>query len=284
MRVSVYITSYNQRNYLIEAIESILVQTLAPSQIIIVDDGSEDGSQKVISEYASRYPSLIIPIFHSENHGIARTRNDALRSITGDFVTYLDGDDRFLPEKIEKELYLLQANPAHQIVFSNYRYIDGKGKCLRVWANEIEAPPSGYVFFDTFSRNFPKNTLFRNEFVNADCYHEVGYYDDRLKTHEDWDMKIRLTKHFSVIFCPDILIEYRIHKKGLSRARPSLRLDSISLVYKKNKKLLKDLTLRQRFFVSNRLLRFYLRLYRQSLRQTLSEKELYRLIKSRSPG
>ena len=109
-RISVYITSYNQKEYLVEAIDSVLNQTLKPFEIIIVDDCSTDGSREVIAGYALRYPDLVNPIYHTRNQGVAQARIDALQMVTGDYVTYVDGDDRYLPTKLEKEARLLQEN------------------------------------------------------------------------------------------------------------------------------------------------------------------------------
>ncbi|MBT7715794.1 MAG: glycosyltransferase family 2 protein, partial [Deltaproteobacteria bacterium] len=87
MKISVFITSYNQKKFLIEAIESVLNQTLSPFQIIVVDDSSKDLSQEVIAGYAARYPNLITPIFHKRNTGVAQVRIDALNAVNGDYVT-----------------------------------------------------------------------------------------------------------------------------------------------------------------------------------------------------
>ena len=95
MKISVYISSYNQKEYLQVAIESVLNQTFLPYEIIIVDDCSSDGSQELIKEYSKKY-SFIRYVFHKENKGIAQVRITALSKVTGDFVTYLDGDDLYL--------------------------------------------------------------------------------------------------------------------------------------------------------------------------------------------
>ena len=103
MNISVYIPSYNQGKFLAQAIESVLAQTRCPRQLILIDDGSSDGSQDVIAAYAARHPRLITAIYHDRNQGIPRTRNAALQAVTGDCVTYVDADDRLLPTKLERE-------------------------------------------------------------------------------------------------------------------------------------------------------------------------------------
>ncbi len=100
-KISVFITSYNQKKFLVEAIESVLSQTLKPVELIIVDDRSTDGSQEVIGEYARRYPDLIRPYYQEMNVGIAANKAFAQQHVNGDWLTYLNGDDRFLPQKLE---------------------------------------------------------------------------------------------------------------------------------------------------------------------------------------
>src|SRR4030042_4703334 len=176
MRISVYIPSYNQKEYLVEAIESVLNQTLKPSQIVLVDDCSTDGSREVVAGYASRYSDLITPIYHTENGGVACSRIDGVEAATGDYVSHVDGDDRFLPTKLENEATLLQDKGDVQIAFSDYYYITADGSRTGSWADS-DKPPVGDVFCRTFSRDLPKRSLFRNELPNRRAWKDIGYYD-----------------------------------------------------------------------------------------------------------
>jgi glycosyltransferase involved in cell wall biosynthesis len=152
MKISVFITSYNQRDYLVEAIESVLNQTLQPFEIIIVDDCSTDGSQEVIEEYAQKYPDLIRSFYHEQNIGIPRNKSFALEQVQGDLVTYVDGDDRFLPRKLEMELQTLMNHPEARIVYSNVYHINPKGRRSHLWYSGDTSPPTGYVFREAFAR------------------------------------------------------------------------------------------------------------------------------------
>ena len=149
-RISVFITSYNQKAYLIEAIDSVLNQTLKPFEIIIVDDCSNDGSQELIATYAKKFPDLIKPFFHENNLGIPRNKSFALAQVRGDLVTYLDGDDRFLPDKLEKEINCLKKNPDAKIIFSNVYITDSDGQRKGTWIENNNLPPTGYVFLQVF--------------------------------------------------------------------------------------------------------------------------------------
>jgi glycosyltransferase involved in cell wall biosynthesis len=251
-RISVYITSYNQKAYLGEAIDSVLAQTLLPCEIVIVDDCSTDRSQELIEGYRSRYPDLIVPVYHSCNQGVARTRTDALRTVAGDYVTYVDGDDRFLSTKLEKEARVLEENPGTGIVFSNYYYISEDGVRSGVWADG-EDPPQGCVFRQTFARRFPRRSLFRNELVNYQAWKRVGSYDPALGVYEDYEMRIRLTKQLSVAYCDEPLAEYRVHGAGLSRGKAVQQLAALEYIYEKNRHLLNDLSMVERRDVQREL-------------------------------
>ena len=245
MRISVYITSYNQKNYLIEAIDSLLNQTLRPFQIIIADDCSTDGSQEVISGYTSHYPDLITPIYHAQNQGVSQTRIDALQAVTGDYVSRVDGDDRFLPTKLEKEAKSLRDNPNAQIAFSDHYFMRVNGIHTGVWAGK-ESPPQGYVFRQTFARDFPRHSLFKMDLVNYQAWMKVGTYDPNLSLYEDYDMCIRLTKHLQVTYYAEPLSERRIHHLGLSGAKAAQHLAALEYIYRKNKPLLDDLSVLER--------------------------------------
>lgn len=241
-RVSVYITSYNQKSWLREAIDSVLAQTVTPHEIIIVDDASEDGSQALIEQYRKQHPSLIKPILHSRNLGIARSRIDALNAVTGDYVTYVDGDDRFMPEKLEHELATLAANPGVELVYSNFYFIDAKGARTALWAEDNDAVYAGWIFPYVFAREFPKRTLFRNELVAYAALQRTGFHDPELELYEDFELRIRLTLGLQAAYCDRPLAEYRRHGGSLSHADLRGHMAALDYIYTKNAALLSVLT------------------------------------------
>jgi glycosyltransferase involved in cell wall biosynthesis len=142
-RVSLIITSYNQQEYLREAIESAINQTAAPFEIIVADDHStKDGSVEIIREYAANYPGLVRGLFQEKNVGIPKNRNSALRMVNGDYVTILDGDDRLLPRFIERHVAVLIANPQAHVSYSNRYDINQRGERR---SHDRAAQPSGDV-------------------------------------------------------------------------------------------------------------------------------------------
>jgi glycosyltransferase involved in cell wall biosynthesis len=281
MKISVFITSFNQKQYLIEAIDSVLAQTLPPSEIVIVDDCSQDGSQELIAGYASRYPDLIKPIYHVVNRGVSQTRIDALNAVTGDCVTYVDGDDRFLVDKLEREAQVLQRLSTIKIVYANNYYITAEGVRTRVWADE-EQPPEGDVFYQTFARDFPRHNLFRMELVDYRAWKRVGFHDPNLRLYEDWDMRIRLTKHYRVAYCKELLSEIRVHSKGLSSAGAAEHLAALEQIVLKNEPLLDDIESEKRDHVYQRLGEHRARMMRRAAREVLDVESGQRTARERA--
>ena len=104
-KVSVIIPNYNYARFIGEAIESVLAQTYQPLEIIVVDDASTDDSIKVIESFGDK-----VKLIRQENGGVGKARNTGARNAGGDFLAFLDADDIWLPEKIEKQIKLFQSN------------------------------------------------------------------------------------------------------------------------------------------------------------------------------
>ena len=112
--VSVMIGVYNGERYLGEAIESVLAQTHSPVELIVVDDGSTDGSGEIAASYG---PS--VRCIRQERGGMAASRNRAIREASGDFFAFLDADDRFPPAKLERQLAVFDAEPELDVVYGH---------------------------------------------------------------------------------------------------------------------------------------------------------------------
>ncbi|WP_373056915.1 glycosyltransferase family 2 protein [Zunongwangia sp. H14] len=234
MNISVYITSYNQKNYLKDAIESVLKQTVKPIEIIVVDDFSNDGSQELISQYTKEYPS-IKPIFNSKNLGISKVRNIGLLNATGDYVTYLDGDDVYLSHKLEIESRIIQKEKC-DVAFSNHMYVEPKdlNEVKWIWtSSDFNLSKKENLFIKTICRDFPRSTLYRNELVRRSLLERIGLYDENLEIYEDFDFKIRLAKIAKVKFSLEPTTKNRISRCGLSTKRKEVHRECLYYIFKK---------------------------------------------------
>lgn len=268
MNVSVIITSFNQRAYLTEAIRSVLRQSLQPCQIIVVDDASTDGSPETIAAYARVYPHLIEPIYHGRNQGVARSRNDALARACGDYVTYLDGDDRLLPDKLALEADRLLRTGA-DAVYSDYYTMDAGGYRTGRWS-QGRLLPEGDIFPQVMGRRFPGGNLFRYELVNYRLWQEVGFYDEGLSLYEDWEMRVRLAHRlrFTAVQMPQS--EIRRHHAGLSSAPTSAHLEAVEYIANKHAGLINALSPDAQTDVRRGLAAWRARLLRRAAQESLS--------------
>jgi glycosyltransferase involved in cell wall biosynthesis len=245
MNISVGISSYNQLGYLIEAVESALAQTRRPAEIIVVDDASTDSSRQAIGGYASRFPDLIRPILLEQNVGITAVRNRILDEAAGDYLTYLDGDDTWMPTKLEKESELLAEGRFADAAFTNVHYTSADGVYLRAWASD-RPPPQGNILPQVIARAFPRRNLFRCELVPCAIWREAGYHDGRLPLYIEWDMRIRLSTRLRWAYVDEPLQTYRLHGTGMASQSTADHLISLDMIEAKHRNLIDGLNERDR--------------------------------------
>ncbi len=205
--VSAIIPNYNYSQYLREAIESVLGQTYSKLEIIVVDDGSEDNSRQIIKSYADK----IKPIFQ-QNQGVAAARNRGVAESNGEYIAFLDADDAWLPEKIEKQVELLISNPELGLVYVNVMEIDGEGREI----NERSDGLSGWVGKDLLL--FERPVVLgggSGVMIPRTVFDQVSGFDPQMSTSADWDLYFRIGSRFPVDFVSEKLLRYRIHNSNM---------------------------------------------------------------------
>jgi len=227
-KISIIITSYNHRAYLVEAIDSVLAQTLMPHEIIVADDMSSPGSQDTIREYEREFPALVKGVFQTERCGIPRNRNTALRAVTGDYVGILDGDDWFLPRKLEQQVEALRQCPGARLAYGNFRIVDSQRKPLRVkWS---EPQPSGLVFPDIARC---KAGLLRTLIVEYQAVKDAGFMDERFPRYDGLWLTIKLAATCKIAYVNDILLDKRDHPTSDSKTSTlHERLHDLAAIYR----------------------------------------------------
>ena len=191
--VSCIIVSYNNCKYIKQAITSVVNQTMSISEIIVADDGSTDGSREILTSLANQYSNIRL-IFREKNLGVSANRDLAIREAQGDFITTLDGDDYYFPQKIEKEyLSLNQSNSF--IAYSDIQLVNASGQYIR--KRDISA-------FLSLNKQEKLRCLAlrlvdipRDMLVLKKAYIEVGGINHNIDRYEDWDFKIRLANQYS---------------------------------------------------------------------------------------
>jgi glycosyltransferase involved in cell wall biosynthesis len=219
--VSVVIPSYNSACFVCEAVESVLGQTYRDLDIIVVDDGSNDETAEVLDRFRGRIRYVFQP-----NQGLSAARNRGIREASGELIAFLDADDVWLPEKLEKQLACLAANPRAALVHSDVIFWDQEpGDKHRKENGRSEFDGPCYERFLVNSRVLPSATVIRRE-----CLAKVGLFDESLRRVEDYDLWFRLARHYELAYVDEALLLYRIHPSSLSRNHLAMRLGELLVV------------------------------------------------------
>lgn len=212
--VTVVIPAYNARAYIGEAIESVLRQTVSVEAIIVVDDGSSDGTfEHVQEQYRDQ-----VTLYRQQNAGATAARNVGIREATTEFVQFLDADDRLHPTKMERTLQAFDAgDPDVGLVCTRYRYVDASGQPM-AQRPTIE-PPAGHIFCELLRSNGTAILLStcmvrRSVLVEVGMFRELG---PNYATAEDWDLFLRIAARYRIAAVREILVDYRWHGENISR-------------------------------------------------------------------
>jgi glycosyltransferase involved in cell wall biosynthesis len=204
-RVSVVIPCYNTGRYLREAIESVLAQTVAPHELVVVDDGSTDDSASI----ASGIPG--VRLVSQANQGVSEARNRGLRETQGDFVVFHDADDRLLPRAIEIGLEQIEAHPECGFVYGFSRYIGSDGTPFEIETPERVEDASYARMLEGSALVPPSCAMFRRSAIEA-----VGGFTRGQALAEDYDFYLRMTQRFPVYCHNRDVVEYRRHAQNAS--------------------------------------------------------------------
>lgn len=234
--VSVVVTSYNQRESLERAVNSVLNQTYQNTQIVITDDYSTDDSRDYLIKLKEQYPNKVKLVFQEQNVGIPKNKNAGFKACDGELISYLDGDDFYYPEKIEKEVNCFLEKPHLDIVYSNFQYIDINDVQFRIWADNAWSALRGYIFPAVICREFPKNTLYRCELMKKKVLKSINYYDENIRAYHDWDSRIRMTKNANVGYSNYIGSAYVDDPAGISKTEKKQQLMQ-EMIYVINKNM-----------------------------------------------
>ena len=205
-RVSVCIPSYNYATYLPIALDSILAQTYADYEIIVVDDGSPDDSQAIAESYSGRYPGKVRVFTHPgrANRGVSATCNLAIEKSQGEYFAWLGSDDVWYPGKLARQVDELDRYPHVGMTYSYADVIDTRGvKTGEVTGRDITRDVLPMLVASNF---IPHLTAFHRR----SCLENSGYYDEALQ-YSDWEMWLKMANFYSISFINQSLAMYRVH-------------------------------------------------------------------------
>jgi glycosyltransferase involved in cell wall biosynthesis len=222
--VTVVIPCYNQAHFLGEAIESVLSQGYKNFEIIVVDDGSTDDT----SEVASRYQK--VHLIRQENQGLSAARNRGLSESEGEYVVFLDADDRLLPNALEVGVRELEAHPECAFAFGYHTNIAIDGSPLAT-SHPPHNEPDQYLALLRRCYIRMHAVMYRRS-----VFETVGGFDTSLSASEDYDMYLRITREYPVHHHGEVVAEYRRrHGKNMT-GNPALILSTSVSVHRSQRK------------------------------------------------
>ena len=223
--VTVIIPCYNDGEYIMEALQSLYKQTLLPEKIIVVDDGSNVITRKILSSI--NHP--LVQVIYQENKGVSAARNLAISLAVTNYIVNLDADDYYEPTFIEKAVVVLNQDQEVVAVSSYHRIFNGSDSI------EIETPIGGKLKDFIVKNNCSSNTMFRKK-----AWLTVGGFDEAMREgYEDWEFWIAVLKQGGEIhILQEVLSHYRI--KAVSRDQNALQKHDFELrqyIYLKHKEM-----------------------------------------------
>ena len=197
--VSVVIPTYNRKEMVQEAVESVLSQTYRDFELIVVDDGSEDGTGEVLRE---KFGERIIYLYQ-KNQGVSRARNRGIETSRGKYIAFLDSDDLWLKKKLERQVQFMQQNPEAMICYTDEIWIR---RGVRVNPKKKHAKHSGWIYPQCLPLCIisPSSVLMRRELLE-----EVGGFDPEFPVCEDYDLWLRVALRYPIHLIPEKLIVKR---------------------------------------------------------------------------
>lgn len=194
--VSIIMPAYNVASYISEAIESVIAQSFKNWELIIIDDGSKDATQKIVSQYI---PHKQISYFYQENKGVSSARNTAIAKSKGIYIFPLDADDKINSNFLEQAVKVMQEDQEVELVYGNVTYFG-------TMKEQFVLPEY------TYKKLFVQNLIVVSALFKKASFKKTNGYDERLPFFEDWDLWLQLLNSNSkVVKLNKVALYYRKH-------------------------------------------------------------------------
>jgi glycosyltransferase involved in cell wall biosynthesis len=215
--VSVIIPAFNRVDYIDQTVRSVLEQTYPSIELIVVDDGSSDGTFEKLQNYGGGLKLLTHQ--NNSNMGQSASINLGLRESRGKYIAILDSDDYWAYDKIEKQVAFLERHTDVGLVYTNGYGVDSDGNMIYSFYDErhIEQNDPNAVLLDCYIL-LPQSSL-----VRKSVFDKAGYFEDQYRAAQDHDMLIRIAEITELAYLPQYLFYYRRHANSISNKNQKLR-------------------------------------------------------------
>lgn len=208
-KVSIIIPAYNTRHFLPQTVSSALSQTWQDFELLIVDDGSTDGTGQWVAEQTDPRIHLV----RQPNQGAAAARNTGIKHAKGKYIAFLDADDLWEVDKLKKQVAVLDSLSEVGLVHTAIHYIDENGDSIN---RILGVRGEGNVWREVVTDNPVR--CGSTPLIRRECFDKLGVFDTSLSFAEDWEMWIRIARHYQFATINEPLVAYRQHKTNMTKS------------------------------------------------------------------
>lgn len=217
-KVSVIITCYNEAVFVDKALKSVLNQSFQDFNTCVVDDGSEDNTREIIQPYVKKHD---IKYIYQKNRGLPAARNKGIQNSKNQYIAFLDADDSWLIQKLEKQIQYAEKHPKTALIYSDFYRYNKKGERFS------QGYPKSYknseeFLLDIFVRDaaiIPSTVL-----IKRDVLKDIGYFGEELLLKQEYDFWIRIGGKYPIGYVNEPLVNKLERKDSLSKRDGQLRL------------------------------------------------------------
>lgn len=238
-KISIVIPSYNRAEYISATLDSILAQTYKDFEIVFVDDGSTDNTEKILHEYSGK--DYRVKYFKQPNSERAVARTYGMELAMGDYICLVDSDDLWYPNKLEVQLKVMDEDPDVILSYASVNRVDMQGNRTMAATRQHEGY-TGWVFFELLKRNFISSVtpMFRKEVLK-----KVKEQNTSFIPYEDWDFWLRMSREGKFYHITQPLGDYRLHPGQSVQNVNAERIEKVTLAVLENNTSLENFDLQE---------------------------------------
>jgi len=228
-RISVIVPAYNAAAFLRDALESVLRQTYPDWEVVLVDDGSTDGTKEVIEACIPAFNGRLRYIYQ-ENRGCGAARNAAIAASSGELIALLDADDIWLEKRLEAGVGVLDNHPKVGLVHAQVVRIDREGRIIGKPPLPAEKYLSGRIAQHIYARR--AHLLLPTVLLRRGCLDVTGNFDESFRATEDRDLWFRIARVFDIVYLNEVAAQYRVLPQSLSHDWERARISQLRFLEK----------------------------------------------------
>jgi glycosyltransferase involved in cell wall biosynthesis len=215
--IGVVIPAFNAESFVREAVASVLAQTHTSVECIVVDDGSTDSTAVAVAEFGDR-----VRLVRQSNSGVSAARNRGAAETSAQMLAFLDADDCWHPERLERGLAFLREHRRFEAVVCATQVVDRSRHPIRLIFHDAQLTARDLLLCRATVVSTSSNML-----ITRDCFETIGGFDERLSTSADWAMTFRLVARGSLGAIAEPLVEYRLHDANMSSSVEAFERDML---------------------------------------------------------